>query len=176
MRLRLQGDDTMQSLGPEQLPVWSTKAHGPHSYSRGRFCVILEQLLRFLCLPYPEWHWAPGNKDSRWMSAGRRVRSSCFVPSLLPIKGAITTNPHWATYDLCYLENKNMKTLETCYKCCSWSPCQETPYNGDYCSTRSIQRTNLLKGLRQTHFRKNCSKEKLNKDSSKPVFLFWGCS
>ena len=135
-------------------PVWSTKTHGPHSYSRGRFCVILEQLLRFLCLPFPKWHWAPGNKDSRWMSAGRRVRSSCFIPSLLPIKGAITTNPHWATYDLCYLENKNMKTLETCYKCWSRSPCQETPYNGDYCSTRSIQRANLLKGLRQTYFRK----------------------
>lgn len=88
--------------------------------------------------PFPWVTLSSWQQRQRWMSAGRRVRSSCFVPSLLPIKGAITTNPHWATYDLCYLENKNMKTLETCYKCWSWSPCQETPYNGDYCSTRSI--------------------------------------
>ena len=108
------------------------------------FCVIWEQSLKFLCLLFSEWHWVPGNKDSGWMSAGRRVRSSHFIPSLLPIKGAITTNPHWATYDLCYLENRNMKTLETCYKCWSWSPCQESPYNGDYCSIRSVQQPNLL--------------------------------
>lgn len=29
-----------------------------------------------------------------------------FVSSLLPIKGEITTNPHWATYDLLLVKEK----------------------------------------------------------------------
>lgn len=36
----------------------------------------------------------------------------------------------------------------------------------------STWRANLLKGLRQTYFRKTCSKEKFNKDSMIPIFCF----
>lgn len=91
---------TIVYLGPNGLRIWSTKTQGPpFPTPMGVLCHL--RIIAQVSLPH--FHWVPANKDSGWMNTGRRVRNPHFVPSLVPTKGKITTYPHCATCDLCYL-------------------------------------------------------------------------